>query len=156
VRRRGILFGLPGATPRRLDHLVADFNGTLAADGRLLPGVAARLRRLARKVDITVLTADTFGTARRALATLPVATRTVQNGGDKRRFVKALGRGVVAVGNGRNDVPMFHAAALAIAIVGPEGAAPELLHAASVVVADIRDALNLLLHPRRLTATLRS
>ena len=55
----------------KLRHLYLDFNGTLAKDGRLRPGVAARLRKLAKRLKITVVTSDTFGTARRILRRLP-------------------------------------------------------------------------------------
>jgi len=41
-------------------------------------------------------------------------------------------------------------------VVGPEGAAAELVGVADVVVTDILAALDLLLHPLRLTATLRA
>ena len=34
---------IPGAETLRLDFLVADFNGTLALDGALLPGVMEAL-----------------------------------------------------------------------------------------------------------------
>ncbi len=151
---RELVVDVPGARPLRLRHLVLDFNGTLARDGRLLPGVRPRLARLARRLTVSVLTADTFGTARRALRGLPVAIGTVRTGAEKRRFVAARD-GVVAIGNGRNDVPMMEASPLAVAIVGPEGAAAAVLRAADVVVNDVRDALDLVLRPRRLTATLR-
>lgn len=154
-KRSGIAVDIPGARKLHLDHLVCDFNGTLATDGKLIAGVAARLRRLARAVDIVVMTADTFGTARSALRALPATVRTVHTGTDKRRLVDELGGGVVAVGNGRNDVPMFRSATLAIAVVGTEGAVPRLMTAAAVVVRDINDALDLLIEPMRLVATLR-
>jgi soluble P-type ATPase len=135
---------------------VADFNGTLALDGVLLPGVGSRLRQLARMLEVTILTADTFGSARKALAGLPVEVRRVRTGLEKRCFVSGLGRrGVVVLGNGRNDLSMFRSAALAIAVLGPEGSVPEVIELASVVVTDIRAGLDLLLHPKRLTATLR-
>jgi soluble P-type ATPase len=50
---------------------------------------------------------------------------------------------------------MLQAAALGIAVLGPEGLAAEAWQAADVVMASIHDALDLLLHPRRLVATLR-
>lgn len=34
---------IPGGETLRLEHLVLDFSGTLARDGRLLPGVRERL-----------------------------------------------------------------------------------------------------------------
>ena len=154
-QRTGIALERPGVRPRRLDHLAIDFNGTLAKDGALLPGVAVRLRRLGRRMRVTVLTADTFGTARRALRSLPVAVRTCRTGADKRRFARAQGRGVVAIGNGRNDLEMFKEAVLAITVIGPEGAVPGLFRSATIIVSDVRDALDLLLRPKRLTATLR-
>jgi soluble P-type ATPase len=62
---------IPGADTLRLDHLVADFNGTLAVDGELLPGVAEGLCQLAERLALHVVTADTFGKAREALAGIP-------------------------------------------------------------------------------------
>ena len=71
------------------------------------------------------------------------------------RLVERLGaERVVAVGNGANDAGMLQAAALGIAVLGPEGLAGEAWQAADVV-AGIHQALDLLLHPRRLVATLR-
>ena len=51
---------------------------------------------------------------------------------------------------------MLAAAALGIAVCGAEGAAAETLQVADVVVIRIVDALDLLLHPKRLMATLRA
>jgi soluble P-type ATPase len=149
-----ILAGIPGTHGLRLRHLVLDFNGTLARDGVLIPGVRARLRRLSRQLDVSVLTADTFGTARSALRGLPLRVETVRTGADKRRLV-ARREGVVAIGNGRNDTRMMRAAALRLSVLGPEGCSVELLRAADIVARDINEALDLLLQPRRLTATLR-
>jgi soluble P-type ATPase len=47
------------------------------------------------------------------------------------------------------------AAALGIAVIQAEGAAPQTLCAADVVVREIGDALDLLVQPKRLAATLR-
>ena len=62
---------------------------------------------------------------------------------------------VIAVGNGRNDIPMMEVAGLSVAVLGPEGAAADLLVCADVVTRDVGDALDLILHPLRLKATLR-
>jgi soluble P-type ATPase len=118
--------------------------------------VATRLRRLVAKVRVLVVTADTFGTGRKALAGLPVEVRIVRTGQDKARLLAELGpEHVAVVGNGRNDAGIFRKAALRIAVVGPEGCAVELLATADIVVRDIRDALDLLTHPLRIKATLR-
>jgi P-type E1-E2 ATPase len=151
---------LPVAGLLPLAHLVLDFNGTLACDGRLLEGVAGRLQRLATDLTIHVVTGDTFGTAREALAGLPCRVETLppeDQGEAKRAFVERLGAAATAcIGNGRNDVAMMQVAALAIAVLQREGASAQALQAAHVVVADICDALDLLLNPLRLKATLRT
>jgi len=144
----------------RIEHLVLDFNGTLAVDGRLLPGVRPCLRQLARRLDLHVLTADTFGTARCALEGVPCKLAVLgprSQDRAKARYVRLLGAARVAcVGNGRNDVGMLRAARLGIAVMQTEGAASEVLRAADIVAPSIADALDLLLHPLRLTATLRA
>lgn len=150
---------LPGTAPLALEHLVADFNGTLAQDGVLLPGVADALRNLASRLTIHVVTADTFGAAAQALAGLPLQLTLLGAGPHadaKRRYVKTLGaERCVAIGNGRNDELMLADAALGIAVVQGEGAARPTVLAADVWVPDIRSGLGLLLQPSRLIATLR-
>jgi soluble P-type ATPase len=59
------------------------------------------------------------------------------------------------VGNGANDVDMLAEAALGIAVLGSEGLAVPALIAADVLAASIDEALELLLNPKRLVATLR-
>ena len=143
-----------------LAHLVLDFNGTLGRDGRLLAGIRPRLTRLARHLRVHVLTADTFGRAALELDGCPcrleiLAPRNQDRA--KARYVRSLGaERVVAVGNGRNDRRMLRAAALGFAVLGAEGAAADSLRAADAVFIDVRDALDALLRPLRLAATLRT
>jgi soluble P-type ATPase len=61
----------------------------------------------------------------------------------------------VAIGNGRNDTLMLQQAALGIAVMQTGGAATTALLAGDVVTPGIVDALDLLIHPDRLKATLR-
>ncbi|MGN2390166.1 HAD family hydrolase [Pelomicrobium sp. G1] len=139
-------------------HLVLDYNGTLALDGELLPDVRERLQRLSAALSIHVVTGDTFGTARARLAGLPCQLSILPQRGQaeaKRVYVEHLGAGCACIGNGRNDHLMLKAAALAIAVVQQEGAWGDTLTSAQVIVRDIRDALDLLLYPQRLVATLR-
>jgi len=75
----------------------------------------------------------------------------------KLAYVDNLGRDqVAAIGNGRNDRLMLEAAVLGIALIPGEGAAFEALSAADVIMSDIQSALDVLLFPKRLIATLRS
>jgi soluble P-type ATPase len=155
-----IAIDVPGLRALRLAHLVCDFNGTLALDGKLLAGVAQALAGLAGDLRVHVVTADTFGRARSELAGLPVAVVVIAAEAQaeaKRGFVEGLGAdGVVAIGNGRNDRLMLAAAGLGIAVIQAEGACAGALAGADVVSASILDALELLRNPRRLVATLRS
>ncbi len=150
---------IPGVAELRLEELVSDFNGTLAEDGRLLPGVREALADLATDLRLHVVTADTHGSAAQELRGCPVALHVIPSSGQaaaKRAFVERLGPArVVALGNGRNDREMLAAAALGIAVVQVEGAAPAALAAADVVVATALHALSLLRNPARLVATLR-
>ena len=155
-----IEIAVPGYRTFALKHLVLDYNGTLAWDGALLTGVGARLAALANHLTVHVITGDTFGTARRDLAGLPCELTVLPAEGQaeaKRSFVERLGAEVtVSIGNGRNDRLMLEAAALGIVVLQEEGAATESLLAAQVVCRDIREALDLLVSPLRLVATLRS
>ena len=151
---------IPGSDTLRLEHLVADFNGTMAYDGELLPGAKVGLCRLADNLTIHIVTADTFGRAKEALAGIPCELAILPEGGQdtaKLRYVENLGATrCVCIGNGRNDRLMLTQAALGIAVIQREGAAVETILAARVVVPDFGAALGLLLNPTRLVATLRS
>ena len=57
--------------------------------------------------------------------------------------------------NGQNDNLMLAVAALGIVVIGEEGAAVQTILASRVICRDILSALDLLLKPKRLTATLR-
>jgi soluble P-type ATPase len=150
---------IPGRTVLRLAHLVMDYNGTLATDGKLLLGVAERLEALAGKLDLHVITADTFGLAAVETGSLPVALQIIGAGDQaaaKQELVESLGANqVVALGNGANDRLMLETAALGICVLHAEGAATAALVASDLVVRTPVEALDLLLHPGRLAATLR-
>ena len=139
--------------------MVLDYNGTIACDGDLIPGVKENLVALADKLQIHIVTADTFGNARRGLdgikCELSILAPEAQDIG-KLEYVKGLGvENTVCVGNGRNDQLMLKEAVLGIAVILEEGAAAAALGAADVVCTNIVSALELLDNPLRLIATLR-
>jgi len=150
---------VPGFGDLQLEHLVLDLNGTVALDGEVLPGVAQRVSELSRHLAIHLVSADTRGTATLTAQQLGVSLARVEPGKEpeqKGQFVWSLGpNGVVAIGNGANDAQMLGAAALGIAVLGVEGLALEALHEADVIVPHIMAAMDLLLDPPRLVATLR-
>ncbi len=151
---------VPGFKTLELACLVLDYNGTLACDGELIAGVAERIEQLSARLEIHVLTADTFGKAASSLRAWPGQLSVLppeDQAAAKLAYLRELGaQRSVAVGNGRNDRLMVQQAALGIAVVQAEGAAAETLQAAHVVCPDILSALDLLIHPLRLVATLRS
>ena len=155
-----LIVDIPGFGTLRLRHLVLDYNGTLAVDGKLLPAVKRRLATLGARLRIHVLTADTFGKARAELRGMRCELVILGRGRQDRAkaaYVRRLdSSGTVCIGNGRNDRLMLRSAALGIAVVQAEGATPASIVAADVVVTDIRDALDLLLEPLRLVASLRT
>jgi P-type E1-E2 ATPase len=112
------------------------------------------------KLDLWLVSADTQGTLASLAASLKVQARLLQPGDQatqKAALVEELGaRQVVVIGNGANDAAMLRRAALGIAVVGNEGLASACLSVADVIAPDIGTALDLLLWPRRLIATLRT
>ena len=151
---------IPGYKTLQFEHLVMDYNGTLACDGKLLDGVNDRLVTLSKKLKIHVLTADTFGQSKSGLQNIPCKLSILAAGDQakaKLEYVQILGLDTaVCIGNGRNDRLMLKDTLLGIAVILDEGAATETLTAADLVCTDICSALDLLLNPLRLVATLRS
>jgi soluble P-type ATPase len=139
-----------------LHHAVFDINGTLALDGEALPAAVDRLAKLTPLLSLHALTANTYGNAETLEHLLGFPVHLVTSGEDKRRYVEQLGPArVIAFGNGRNDLSMLRIAAIGVAILGTEGLAMDAFQAADIVVSNPIDALDLLLHPKRLVATLR-
>ena len=56
---------IPGFGLAKLEHLVSDYTGTLSIDGTLIPGVKEQLNNIAQFLSVHIVTADTFGTARK-------------------------------------------------------------------------------------------
>jgi P-type E1-E2 ATPase len=151
---------IPSRGVLRLECLVLDVNGTIALDGQLLPSVRERLDRLSETLTLWLVSADTQGTLAQLATELKAQVRLLHTGNEaaqKAALVDELGaERVVALGNGANDVLMLQRAALGMAVLGGEGLASACLAAADVVVPSIEVALDLLLYPRRLVATLRT
>ena len=150
---------IPGRGSYNIEHLVLDLNGTISLDGGIIGGVTGRLKRLRHQLDITVVTADTNRNAESLLADLPVRIQTIsENQENEQKLTVVLETGkenTVSIGNGCNDVSMLRESAIGICVVGKEGASSEALMASDVVAPTINDALDLLLKPQRLRATLR-
>ncbi|HHE37753.1 MAG TPA: ATPase P [Candidatus Cloacimonetes bacterium] len=152
-------FNIPGRKEIKLEHLVLDFNGTLAIDGKLISGVKERLEILAKSLKIHIITADSFGTVHNELTDLPV-TISVLSPEDqdqkKLKYVQELGiEKTACIGNGLNDNLMVKEAILGISLIQTEGAASQSLLNTDIVCPDINSALELFYKSNRLKATLR-
>lgn len=151
---------LPGRNKTlEMEYLLLDLNGTITFDGVLIDGVQERIKLLKEKMSVYLLTADTMGKGQSAADQLGIEMFKVsgEHGGlDKRDFLHTLGtEETVAIGNGYNDVLMLQDAGLSIVIIGNEGCSTEALKKSDITVNNINDALDLLLKPLRLVATLR-
>jgi soluble P-type ATPase len=150
---------IPGFGFVRLEHLVSDFTGTLSVDGKLLSGVKEKLNEIAKFLKVHILTADTFGMVRAELEGVNCEIHILE-GEDhdvqKEGYVRKLGaENVIAIGNGNNDRKMLKAAKIGIAVCLNEGCSIDAVNSANIFVTSAEDALDLLLNPKRLKATLR-
>ncbi len=150
---------IPGFGEIKLKHLVLDFTGTLSVDGKILDGIKERLQKISEFMEVHVLTADTFGTAKKELedirCTLKILEKEKQDV-QKEDYVRKLGAdSVIAIGNGNNDRGMLRIAKVGVAVIDAEGCSADAILSANIVVRDARDALDLILNPKRMMATLR-
>jgi P-type E1-E2 ATPase len=154
-----IAFDIPGSGSYRLEHLVMDVNGTLAVDGQLIDGVAAKIMSLHNQINIHLLTADTHGKQSMIDQQLGLTAIRVMPGGEslqKADYVRRLGsESVAAIGQGANDAEMLAVARLGICVMSVEGVATKSLLAADLIAPTILSALELLENPKRIVATLR-
>ena len=152
-----IRIDIPNRGTIELQHAVFDINGTLAVDGIPIPGVADYLQSLATLLSIHLLTAGTHGNLPALEQALGHPLHIINNGEEKAAYVRQLGpASVIAFGNGANDSAMLRLAAVGVAILAAEGVAVGTLQAADVFTTSPIDAIQLVLHPKRLIATLRN
>ncbi len=146
---------------RRIDaeHLVLDYNGTLAIDGNIIDGVKSMLNKLSERVKIHILTADTFRMAKESLKDVNCHLKILKSDIEdieKVSYIEELNEAtVIAIGNGSNDSLMLKEAAIGIALIQKEGASVQALTNADIVCTSILDALELVENPLRIKATLR-
>jgi len=144
---------------RNIKHIVLDYNGTIAKDGKLKEGVKDLLPLLIQKYTLHVITADTFGSVKKELQDFNLHVEVLQSENhtkEKELYVSALNANeCVAIGNGNNDAKMLKNAAIGIAILGDEGCSTQSLLASDITCKYITEALELFINTKRLVATLR-
>jgi len=143
----------------QLEHVVLDYNGTIAKDGQLKIEIKTLLSTLCEEYTVHIITADTFGSVKAQMKGFNVIVTVLQTDNhtsEKAAYIDGLGKiNCVAVGNGNNDSQMLSNALLGIAIIGDEGCATPTLLQSDISCSCIENALMLLLNEKRLIATLR-
>ena len=142
-----------------IKHIVLDYNGTIAKDGKLKVEVKNLLPLLAQKYTLHVITADTFGSVKKELENFKLHVKVLQSEDhtlEKKLYIDELNADeCVAIGNGNNDIKMIQSAAIGIAVLGDEGCSTKSLLASDITCKYIAEALELMLNTKRLVATLR-
>jgi soluble P-type ATPase len=150
---------ISGFGPVQIDHIILDYNGTIAQDGNPIDGVQERIEALASFLQVHVLTADTHGSVESALKGWPCSIHVIGQGAErtaKLHYVEeCVPERCAAIGNGMNDSGMLDAAGVGVAVFCPEGGAVPALRSADIICGDICSALDLFLCAGRLKATLR-
>ena len=151
---------IPGRGIIKIKNLLVDYNGTIACDGKVILSVKEKIEAIHKKgISVQLVTADTHGTASNQCATMPIEIQIFDNANaaeNKREIVEKLGaEQCICIGNGFNDGQMFEACSLAIIVIGEEGCSAKSLMKADIVCKNIEDALDLILKPSRIIATLR-
>ncbi len=157
---KGLFYDIPGRGILRIKHLVLDLNGTIAFQGKIRESTRRLINELSRRVNVYVLTADTRGKAHHLCSSLEAEVCLIKKGREKEgkaEFIREKGPGeTIALGNGDNDQLMLEASLLGIVVLGEEGCSVPSFLKADMAVKDVDTALEILLDPDTLKATLRS
>lgn len=154
-----ITLEIPGFGKNEFEYLVLDYNGTIAIDGEPIPKAVQLLNEISNQLEIHIVTADTFKSIKEFSKILPYQIHILPTDEQKRLkadFVEVLGsERTIAIGNGVNDSKMLKVAKLGILVIEKEGAAIDTLINADLVFFSIIDALESILKPKRIIASLR-
>ena len=157
---KGLFYDIPGRGILRIKHLVLDLNGTIAFQGKIRESTRRLINELSRRVNVYVLTADNRGKAHHLCSSLEAEVCLIKKGREKEgkaEFIREKGPGeTIALGNGDNDQLMLEASLLGIVVLGEEGCSVPSFLKADMAVKDVDTALEILLDPDTLKATLRS
>ncbi|MCF6245900.1 MAG: ATPase P [Desulfobacula sp.] len=154
-----IKINIPGFGQINIEHVIFDYNGTIAKDGTLIKGVKQGIAQFSNQVKFHVITADTFGFVEKQLLGVDAVLTIIPKGDQDQKkldYINTLGSAhTICVGNGANDRLMLKEACIGIAILGDEGLASSSLLVADLLVKDILDVFAFFQTPERLIASLR-
>ena len=152
-----MVYDIPGSGSLDLKTIILDLNGTISVRGQLVEGVAERLGKLrSLGYKIVLFTGNTRGDADKIANFLNIEWAQARTAEDKKNEALKLGpEACVSIGNGLIDLELMKAVALRIVTLQSEGVHVQTLLASDVVVPTILDALDMLIDPDTLVATLR-
>jgi len=150
---------IPGYGNLHIKNVLIDYNGTIASEGKLIPSLKNIIEKLSKKVNLYVITADTFGTVSKEIENFPIEIIKIEKENERQQKVEALkklgSQNTISYGNGNNDKLIIKEAVIGICIMGDEGCSRETLEEADLVINSIEKGLLLLLDENKLKATLR-
>ncbi len=150
---------IPGLGQIDIEHVVFDYNGTIARDGKLIKGVKEGIAKFSSQLNFHVITADTFGFVKKQLQDVNAVLTIISNENQDQKkldYINTLGaKHTICVGNGVNDRLMLKEACIGIAVLGEEGLATSSLVAADLMVKNILDIFSFFKTRERLIACLR-
>ncbi len=101
---------IPGFDEFKLEHLVLDFNGTIAFDGILLKEVPKLLKEISKSLQVHVVTGDSYGSAKNELKNIDCKILILPVEGQrsaKLQYIDNLNpKRVVAIGKGSKQTLM--------------------------------------------------
>jgi soluble P-type ATPase len=70
---------IPGSQDLEIEHVLFDFNGTIAVDGHLIEGVKEKINHYSDRLAFHVITADTFGSVQKQLENVNCTLHIISN-----------------------------------------------------------------------------
>jgi len=147
---------IPGVLSFDLKHVFIDYNGTVAHEGNLLPGILKQIETLSSFYKLHILTGDTYGTVRTLLTDESIDVILAYTAKEKLSVIKGFNPSeCICIGNGSIDALMLKESAVGICVIGKEGCSSKAILNADIVVNNIFDAFSIISHPNQLIATLK-
>lgn len=150
-------YAVPGVGDIELQTIILDLNGTVTVGGAVPEGTREKLAAVKNLGFQTVFfTGNTRNNADQLAKELGIGWQLASTAEEKRDLALQMHpETCVSIGNGQIDLELTKAVQLSIVTLQAEGVHTETLLAADIVVPTIIDALDLLIDPDRLIATLR-
>ena len=147
---------IPGVIAFDLKNVFIDYNGTIAYEGNLLPGILKQIKELSSLYKLHILTGDTYGTVTALLKDESIDVILAYTAKEKLSVIKGFNPSeCICIGNGSIDALMLKEAAVGICVIGKEGCSTKAILNSDIVVNDIFDAFSIISHSNQLIATLK-